>query len=904
MHVARGERRSVSCPLNVSIIIPSRSRWAVRRRRGLSPPSLRIGYFDSEESFVRACAEASGTGQVYVGIQPRPVALLAQANNELRRLKHGARDDEIETLTALVIDIDPVRPKDTASTEAELDRAIACGDRISDWLVRSGFERPVRNMSGNGCQLWFAVPAFRIMPLRRDHMRNRLKAFEARIREKFQGDGVAIDSIYNFSRIIKVIGTLSVKGEPTAERPHRLSRSLDPFRRREDAVLLESLLLMPLEERASSASVMSHATKAPAFAIAPQISSRVRGLLDTKVRLRALFEGRGKTAIGLNGKPLDTSSSGYDFSVAFKLALLGVIDPNELATALWHRPDGHARAKGEAYIRRTAQEALEAAVSACPQRLGSVYSPGGPQLPQIRTNGRQLREIIAEARSAFATANQTRLDVATEHGAGAQDLPVVFVQGNVVVALSHPAKAPPELASVPETTMFGLLTRDADWLQIYDDAPPMPTYPPKEVARDLLAFPGSEIPRVDAVITTPTFGQDGTLLTASGLHREEQLWLEPDPTLHVLEVPALPSAEEVRAARDLIVNDLLVDFPFLGQPDRAHAVAALLLPFVRRMIFGCTPLHMVEAPNAGSGKGLLCHLISIVTTGKGMDGCTLPGHEEEVRKSLTAELAKGCPIIVLDNAQERTMLDSAALASVLTAPTWRSRILGKSEIVILPNWALWMLTGNNPRISTELSRRCVRIRIDPKQEQAWRRSGFKHDPIIPWAYERRGELVHAALVLVQAWIAVGKPRGTERLGSFEHWAAVMSGILQVAGVPGFLGNLDAMYAEADSDGEHWKEFFTAWWEAFQDEGKRVSELNAFCEERGLLDPMRGSGNTRAQETRLGRALQTARDRMYGGLRLTVQRTGRGRRYSLVRNAVQAQVMLSAAAQQAEIDPWL
>ena len=49
------------------------------------------------------------------------------------------------------------------------------------------------------------------------------------------------DSIYNFSRIIKVIGTLSVKGDDTPERPHRLSCSIDPFERREDAALLEAL---------------------------------------------------------------------------------------------------------------------------------------------------------------------------------------------------------------------------------------------------------------------------------------------------------------------------------------------------------------------------------------------------------------------------------------------------------------------------------------------------------------------------------------------------------------------------------------------------------------------------------------------------------------------------------------
>jgi len=39
--------------------------------------------------------------------------------------------------------------------------------------------------------------------------------------------------------------------------------------------------------------------------------------------------------------------------------------------------------------------------------------------------------------------------------------------------------------------------------------------------------------------------------------------------------------------------------------DRAHAMAAILLPFMERMIEGLSPIHLIEAPTQGSGKGLL-----------------------------------------------------------------------------------------------------------------------------------------------------------------------------------------------------------------------------------------------------------------------------------------------------------
>ena len=116
------------------------------------------------------------------------------------------------------------------------------------------------------------------------------------------------------------------------------------------------------------------------------------------------------------------------------------------------------------------------------------------------------------------------------------------------------------------------------------------------------------------------------------------------------------------------------------------------------------------------------------------------------------------------------MLDSSALASVVTLPYWTDRLLGESEMLHLRNNALWLMTGNNPRLSAEMSRRCIRLRIDPRIDMPWLRGGFKHPLITEWAQENRSALVHAALTLIQAWIAAGKPLHATRLGSFEKWS--------------------------------------------------------------------------------------------------------------------------------------
>jgi hypothetical protein len=328
---------------------------------------------------------------------------------------------------------------------------------------------------------------------------------------------------------------------------------------------------------------------------------------------------------------------------------------------------------------------------------------------------------------------------------------------------------------------------------------------------------------------------------------------------------------------------MLVDFPFVDTSDRAHLVAALVLPFVRRLVDGVTPIHLLEAPSAGSGKGLLCSLVAMVTTGAASVAKTLPFQEDEARKMITAELAEGRPIILLDNAKGRKQLDCSALCAVVTAELWSDRILGRTQMTTLPNRALWLVTANNPELSMEIARRCVRIRIDAKVDRPWLREDFRHENIVAWAKEHRPALVRAVLVLVQAWLAGGRRRHGIRLGSFESWSQTVGGILEVAGIEGFLGNLAALYEAADAEGRMWREFTAAWSERFANEWGKAAELLALCEEADLMAAVLGDGSERSQQSRLGRALHRARDRVFDNLRITAEPDlkSKSKRYAVV-----------------------
>jgi DNA polymerase-1 len=387
--------------------------------------------------------------------------------------------------------------------------------------------------------------------------------------------------------------------------------------------------------------------------------------------------------------------------------------------------------------------------------------------------------------------------------------------------------------------------------------------PPNWLVADLLATPEPPLPVLRRIVSVPVFAPDGTLVCEPGFYPATGIYYDPAPGLVVPPVSPRPTDDEVARARALLLNDLLVDFPFVSAADRAHAVGLLLLPFVRELIDGPTPLHMIEAPTEGSGKGLLAAVALLPAVGERV-GLLAPGRDaDEWRKSITSVLRAGHQAVLIDNITRP--LDSAELAAALTATTWEDRLLGRSELLRLPVRCVWVATANNPVFSRELARRTVRIRIDPKVDMPWKRCGFKHPALVAWARQHRGELVWAALTLTQNWLARGRPApSVPGLGSFEAWTSVVGGILASAGIDGFLDNLDEFYETVVSDVARWRAFADLWWERYRDEPVLARELVSLALEADL--DVRGKDD-RAQARSLGKQLERMRERVIGEYRL-------------------------------------
>lgn len=189
--------------------------------------------------------------------------------------------------------------------------------------------------------------------------------------------------------------------------------------------------------------------------------------------------------------------------------------------------------------------------------------------------------------------------------------------------------------------------------------------------------------------------------------------------------------------------------------------------------------------------------------------------------------------------------------------------------ITLPISCVWAMTGNNPKLSDEFVRRRISIELDSRMENPWLRDqhAFKHPNLREWVRNNRRRLIWACLVLIQNWVTQGHPdAGGEipRLGSFEDWSRVIGGILESAGIGGFLGNLGALYQKSQQSKEGaLTNLFSHWWEKYGEVKVGVSELYRLIKDRSINLDLGANKDEIAEKTKLGKFLSQWKERQVG-----------------------------------------
>lgn len=193
-------------------------------QKGRQVPQVTTGYFDDMHALVDAAMARSGKDDgVYITLNPCNPALLARApKNKVKPAGQGdtTSDRDVQARRHLLVDVDPVRPTGISSTDAEHAAAIALVTAIADSLTARGWPEPVLADSGNGGHLIYAID----LPVDDAGL---VKRVLAKLSQQHTTPTLKVDEkVFNPSRISKIYGTLTRKGENTDDRPHRYSRIL------------------------------------------------------------------------------------------------------------------------------------------------------------------------------------------------------------------------------------------------------------------------------------------------------------------------------------------------------------------------------------------------------------------------------------------------------------------------------------------------------------------------------------------------------------------------------------------------------------------------------------------------------------------------------------------------------
>lgn len=317
-------------------------------------------------------------------------------------------------------------------------------------------------------------------------------------------------------------------------------------------------------------------------------------------------------------------------------------------------------------------------------------------------------------------------------------------------------------------------------------------------------WPQNAVPELKGASEWVTARPDGTLITESGFDPATGVYVRMDKKVQdgVGLVADQPTSQDVERARHIIIDDLLGDFEFETEADRANAVGILVTGAVRYAFTGVVPLVLLDATMAMSGKGTLASVIQKMAGVIEPDVRSFPEKDDELGKSIVSTLRSSAnPVIVWDNV-ERTV-EGDVLAGLLTSRVFKQRLLRANDDFVGINDRIWCATGNNIRLGKDIRRRSIRIRQAPKHDPREGKRKFQHPDLFKWMDQKRDALAWAVGVFVRAWACAGRPEFSntvlrEKLASYRSWVNVVGGILETVGITDFLENVTQLQYDDES----------------------------------------------------------------------------------------------------------
>lgn len=785
------------------------------------------------------------------------VAARAKAGSwHLARKGESTSDRDVLARRALYIDVDAERVSGTSATEEELARAVGKSTDVLSWLTEHiPVEAIGMGHSGNGVSLFVALASLTETP----ELARLTRALLAGLDHRFSDKGAKVDrSVCDAKRLCPAFGTTKRKGASgLAERPHRrtgfwcapgVTRLELPSLQLLATTLrseldVEGQQLMDREQGVSKRVVVrSPARQTPPdkWKLPPSRFDRANavpiadvaqwlGLAEPGGQVRCPGCGESDHGVALVGNGLKchhARCAGKGVKAGFRTVVDVVAEVRAVA------PREAAHLILEHFGQPVDGEPTPVAAELSDDQM---VPAGAPRLGRQEISLSELEEFEVNDLVAFALGQLD--DLYQRMGR------IVRVQeGRTQAPGEVEATERAEIRTVSEALLRDRISRACVFYSLKLDRETgelkrEPAHPPHWCV-SAVAQRGewSTVRHLQLVTDVPLLLGDGQVLTEPGYHAGTASLYRPAFTLPPL--AELPTQEQAAVAASLLLS-LIEEFPLERAEHRSAWLAALLTPIARWAFRDQCPLFLMDANQAGSGKGLLLKVIGWIVLGREMDVILQTEDEDEERKRITAKLLGGARMVQIDNVTKP--FGSAPLDALLTTGIWAERLLGTNEAPALDSCAIWYGSGNNIGFRRDDTRRrtCM-MRLLTEQERPEERTGFKIPDLHSHVKEHRAKLYAAALTVLRAWLCSGL--SVDALdgwggawGSFGDWDRVVRGAIVYAGlVDPIAAKATSQDSEASSGG--------------------LSELLG-----GLEDALRACGLTEATTGRLCEYLGTGDD---------------------------------------------
>lgn len=312
------------------------------------------------------------------------------------------------------------------------------------------------------------------------------------------------------------------------------------------------------------------------------------------------------------------------------------------------------------------------------------------------------------------------------------------------------------------------------------------------------------------ISTSPFLRRDGSICAEDGYDQRSGILVTMGSGAARLRIPDAPTQADAQAAAEELLEPF-AEFPFAEEIHRSVVLAFMLSVVTRPAYDGPTPLFLADAPVPGAGKGKLIEAASIIATGQKPSTAPWSKNEEERRKTITAKLAEGGPIVLFDNLT--STLGGPTIDALLTSTRWSDRVLGRSESITLENRSIWCATSNNCDIGGDTARRTLVARLQPDTDRPDKRV-FEIEDILDHVTRNRPRLLEALMTIVKAFeveygegirsdrssvLREQRKNGLDTFGSFEGWSVWIRGAVNFVGLPDPLKTAEQLRDRASTE---------------------------------------------------------------------------------------------------------